>query len=112
LPEIDKRLPVSARTANQANEFDVTCSGATTDDITSRPQQTPRRAVAPQIDAVGANTDLITITIGGNDVGLASDAAQCRADSLDTPPCADKFVVDGVDRRGHHHAGARVERDD
>jgi lysophospholipase L1-like esterase len=87
-----------ARRIKPTSFTDVTCSGATTGDITSRAQQTPRGAVAPQIDPVGASTDLITITIGGNDVGLASDAAQCRANSLDTPPCVDKFVVDGIDR--------------
>jgi lysophospholipase L1-like esterase len=89
---------VLARRIKPTSFTDVTCSGATTDDITSRAQQTPGGAVAPQIDAVGANTDLITITIGGNDVGLAADAAQCRADSLDAPPCVDKFFVGGVDR--------------
>lgn len=77
---------------------DVTCSGATTQDIVARSQQTRLGPVAPQIDAIDAGTTLITITIGGNDVGLASAALSCRTTSLDTPSCADKFTAGGTDR--------------
>ncbi|MBT0568525.1 SGNH/GDSL hydrolase family protein [Williamsia sp. CHRR-6] len=45
---------------------DVTCSGSTIDNILSMPQR--NRAQAPQIEAVTADTDLVTITTGGNDV--------------------------------------------
>ncbi|WP_045375209.1 SGNH/GDSL hydrolase family protein [Mycobacterium kyorinense] len=88
---------VLARRIGATSFTDVTCSGATTDDITSRAQPTSSGPVPPQIDAVGADTTLITITIGGNDVALAGDAAQCRAASLDSPPCAQRFVTNGVD---------------
>lgn len=89
---------VLARQLKPASFADVTCSGATSDDITSRAQLTPDGPVPPQIDAVHTDTTLITITIGGNDVGLAAEAAQCRAASIDSPPCADRLVSDGVDR--------------
>ncbi|GGF37122.1 SGNH/GDSL hydrolase family protein [Williamsia phyllosphaerae] len=46
---------------------DVSCSGSTIPDILHRAQ--PHRADAPQIDAVTADTDLVTVTTGGNDVG-------------------------------------------
>lgn len=88
---------VLARRINPATFSDVTCSGATTEDITTRAQVTRDGTVPPQIDAVDAATTLITVTIGGNDVQLAADAAQCRATSLDAPPCVDRFVVDGID---------------
>src|SRR5579875_2541902 len=88
---------VLARRLNPAHFTDVTCSGATTLDITSRSQVTPGGTVPPQLDAVTTNTTLVTITIGGNDIGLAADAAQCRAASIDAPPCVDKFVANGVD---------------
>ncbi|WP_156657372.1 SGNH/GDSL hydrolase family protein [Mycobacterium kyorinense] len=88
---------VLARRITPAGFSDVTCSGATAQDITVRAQQTPDGPVPPQIKAVDANTTLITVTIGGNDVSLAADAAQCRAASLDAPPCVDRFVVDGTD---------------
>lgn len=44
---------------------DVTCSGATTDDVFSRAQL---GLFPPQIEAITAETGLVTLTIGGNDV--------------------------------------------
>jgi lysophospholipase L1-like esterase len=88
---------VLARRIKRANFTDVTCSGATTADITSRAQLTSGGAVPRQIDALSANSTLVTITIGGNDVGLAADATQCWSDSPDVSPCADRFTADGVD---------------
>jgi lysophospholipase L1-like esterase len=88
---------VLARRLKPVTVADVTCSGATSADVTSRAQLTPDGTFPPQIDAVTPDTTLITVTIGGNDVGLAADAAQCRAASIDSPPCTDKFVVNGVD---------------
>ena len=49
---------------------DVTCSGATTEDLLRTPQRVGRRRhVPPQVEAVGSDTDLVTITVGGNDIG-------------------------------------------
>jgi lysophospholipase L1-like esterase len=45
---------------------DVTCGGAETKDY--RESQSP--GVAPQLDALGAGTKLVTMTIGGNDSGV------------------------------------------
>lgn len=47
-----------------ANLTDVTCSGATTANILT----TDQGSQPPQINAVTSGTDLVTITIGGNDV--------------------------------------------
>ncbi len=44
---------------------DVSCSGATTESILHGGQGLP-----PQLDAVGSETKLVTITIGGNDVAF------------------------------------------
>jgi lysophospholipase L1-like esterase len=44
---------------------DVSCSGATT-----RHLDGPRDAIRPQLDAVDAQTRLVTVTIGGNDVNF------------------------------------------
>ncbi|WP_431950854.1 SGNH/GDSL hydrolase family protein [Nocardia lijiangensis] len=50
---------------------DVTCSGATTANVLHEPQRLPSGPVMPpQIGAVTADTELVTITIGGNDLGL------------------------------------------
>ena len=50
----------------------VACSGATTDDV--RRQQVP---------SLTASTDLVTITIGGNDVGFAPVVITCTISSYD-----------------------------
>lgn len=52
---------IAARTGAQFT--DATCGGAETKDFAG--SQYP--GVAPQLDAVGADTDLVTMTIGGND---------------------------------------------
>lgn len=48
---------------------DVTCSGATTDNILTTPQRTITGPFPPQISAVTPDTRLVTITAGGNDAG-------------------------------------------
>ncbi|MCG5433866.1 SGNH/GDSL hydrolase family protein [Mycobacterium sp. MYCO198283] len=81
--------------ALSARLVDVTCSGARTPDLVDRAQRTFAGPVPPQLDAVGADTQLVTITIGGNDVDLASTASRCRRDALDAPPCAAELLADG-----------------
>ncbi len=51
--------------------IDVTCSGATTADVLTHAQRLATgTTVPPQIQAVTPDTDLVTVTIGGNDLGL------------------------------------------
>ncbi len=64
------------------DENDRTCSGAITDNITTTPQVTmpPFSATAPlQGTALSADTDIVTLTIGGNDLGFADVATFCIA---------------------------------
>jgi lysophospholipase L1-like esterase len=89
---------VLARRIAAASFVDVTCSGATTADIADRAQQISGGDVPPQIDAIAVDTDLVTITIGGNDVELASSASQCKRSSLSQPPCFTAFATGGTDR--------------
>src|ERR1700756_4025516 len=58
---------VLARRLTATTFTDVTCTGATTQDITDRAQETKNGIIGRQIDAVRASTDLITITVGAND---------------------------------------------
>jgi lysophospholipase L1-like esterase len=88
---------IVARRLNATSFINVTCSGATTENITARVQQTKDGPVERQINAIDATTDLITITIGANDVGLPSDAEGCQVRSADPPPCTNEFVVGNVD---------------
>ncbi|MEU0312942.1 SGNH/GDSL hydrolase family protein [Nocardioides sp. NPDC006273] len=63
---------VAARTIG-ASLTDVTCSGATTADLTGR----RFGYMAPQLDAVGPGTDIVTITIGANDLNLGVLVPSC-----------------------------------
>lgn len=77
---------------------DVTCSGATTRSIWN-----PQGDKPPQAEALTPNTKLVTLTLGGNDVGFADILAMCW--SLAGPegkgsPCKDKYTADGKDVLG------------
>ncbi|QFZ18930.1 SGNH/GDSL hydrolase family protein [Saccharothrix syringae] len=73
-----------------ASLTDVTCSGASSRHLTE-PQQLslldlPAGTAPPQFDALRPDTDLVTLTIGGNDVGLVGIAQDCmRLDPTATP---------------------------
>ena len=71
---------VLARRIGAASFTDVTCSGARTEDLVSRSQPTRTGPVPPQLDAVTADTQLVTVTIGGNDVDLPTIAGEVPAD--------------------------------
>ncbi|WP_405137420.1 SGNH/GDSL hydrolase family protein [Nocardia sp. NBC_01388] len=63
------------------NLVDATCSGATSADIlTNHLHGVTGRSLAPQIDAVTSDARLVTITIGGNDLGYvgALTTLSCR----------------------------------
>lgn len=72
---------------------DVSCSGATTSDMT----QSQYPGVAPQFDALSARDSLVTIGIGGNDKGtFITTVAACGALDATDPensgaPCEDVF---------------------
>jgi lysophospholipase L1-like esterase len=50
---------------------DVTCGGATNDDLVESQTHNGETINAPQLDAVNSGTDLVTIGIGLNDSGLS-----------------------------------------
>jgi hypothetical protein len=76
---------------------DVSCSGATTGDMTAPQDVTPGPANPPQFDALTPATRTATLQIGGNDIGFSSIAEDCLSTSPDGHPCQDKYVVDGQD---------------
>lgn len=47
---------------------DLTVSGATTANVLGKPQLMPGRRFPPQLSALPADADLVTITVGGNDL--------------------------------------------
>jgi len=78
--------------ATGAQLTDVTCGAAETRHVTTA--QYP--GVAPQLEAVDANTELVTMTLGGNDSGVFIESlARCGAAGLTTlgrgSPCKDRY---------------------
>lgn len=82
---------VLAESGHIGEVVDVSCGGARTADMTGR----QIAATPPQFDALTADTDLVTLSIGGNDIGFGEIAgcvmttpaevgAPCR-DRLETP---------------------------
>jgi hypothetical protein len=76
---------------------DVSCSGADTGDMTSAQGVTPGPN-PPQFDALDANTRVVTLGIGGNDIGFSSIIESCATLWPFGTPCRDKYVTDGVDQ--------------
>ena len=65
-----------ARALGVATFVDVSCSSATTTDMTA-PQSVPLGTNPPQFDGLHADARLVTVGIGGNDVGLVGAAVTC-----------------------------------
>ncbi|WP_440710859.1 SGNH/GDSL hydrolase family protein [Herbiconiux sp. YIM B11900] len=74
---------------------DRTCSGAVTANIRDTPQVTITGAgTAPvQSDALGPDTDIVTVTIGGNDLGFSTVAQTCVAESATGPLVLDALGI-------------------
>lgn len=63
---------VVARKLGVGTFVDASCGGAVSDDLWR-----PDEGVPPQFDALDAETDLVTLTIGGNDVGFSAVMLAC-----------------------------------
>jgi lysophospholipase L1-like esterase len=90
---------VLARTLRVNSFHDVSCSAAVADDMTGS-QSTFLGPVPPQFDALTPTTDLVSLTIGGNDIGLVGVALGC-VNLLPEPvgvSCKDRLTAGGVDQ--------------
>jgi GDSL-like lipase/acylhydrolase family protein len=75
---------------------DPSCSGAETEDMT-QPQGVTPGPNPPQFDSLQPDTQFVTITIGGNDIGFSSIAEDCFTFQRTGSPCRDQYVVNGRD---------------
>lgn len=83
---------------------DVSCSGAKTNHITEA--QTDKNGTvinAPQIDSIGPRTRLVTLGIGGNDIGFTRIVGTCVQLSGGDPtnpgsPCRNYYTGSGTDQ--------------
>ncbi len=113
-----------------ASYMDVTCAGAKVNALTTAQTDAGIRVNGPQLDAVTPDTGLVTLTIGGNnlgtsDVGFVDVVATCTALAPTSPlgaPCRDFYgdtlakrldavaprLADGLQRVHATAPGARV----
>lgn len=85
---------------------DVSCSGATTDDMTAA-QRTSAGTNPPQLDALSDATRVVSLQIGGNDIGFSSIIQGCASASPFGHPCRDRYTGGGglSDRTGGPEKG-------
>jgi lysophospholipase L1-like esterase len=82
---------------------DVSCSGAQTKDMTSSQDVDPNPDNPPQFNALNGNTKVVTLGIGGNDIGFTGIAEQCAELYFQNPtttgsPCKDFYNQGGTDQ--------------
>lgn len=70
----------------------VACSGATTQNVLHGGSADGAWHEAPQVDALSEDTDVVTITIGGNDVGFPAFATECLYPFSLTRGVCDEFT--------------------
>ncbi len=100
---VARRLGVTA-----ADFRDVSCTGATITDLTAS-QKTSNGTNSAQFSALSTRTRLVTLGIGGNDIGFGSTVTKCvtmgatyraiSSDRLfsDDAPCKKQYVDGGTD---------------
>ena len=77
---------------------DPSCSGATTDDMTQPQNVDPDGPNPPQFNSLDSATTVVSLTIGGNDIGFSSIAESCITYNPFSHPCKDKYDSGGVDQ--------------
>lgn len=108
----------------EAADFrDMSCSGATTADLTA-PQTTDHGTNPAQLSALSTKTRLVTLGIGGNDIGFSSMITKCvtagalykAADNLmdvsEQAPCERRYHSGDMDSVGQRieTTGQRLDR--
>ena len=85
---------------------DPSCSGAKTDHMTQSQGVSPGPN-PPQFNSLTAGTRMVTLTIGGNDIGFSSIAQDCFVTQPSTgSPCKDKYTAGGQDEVSRRIAAA------
>jgi len=93
----DHNYPHLVATALAIGDFrDPSCSGATTEDMTT-PQDVSPGPNPPQFAKLDADTQLVTLGIGGNDIGFTEIIQNCFTLTPTGHPCQDHYVVNGDD---------------
>lgn len=86
-----------------ADLTDVSCSGARTRDFAA-PQAVQGGENPPQYEALGDDTRLVTVGIGGNDIGFSEIVQACVSPTPFGTPCRDRYT-----QSSHDELAARVD---
>lgn len=76
---------------------DVSCSGAQTKDMYTPQVVYEGASNPPQLNALDADVKIVSVGIGGNDMGFSEIAFACATLDPTKTPCQDTYVVDGHD---------------
>lgn len=86
----------------------VACSGAVMADLYDPQELSDGQANRPQLDRLHGDESLVTLSIGGNDVGFWGVVLDCFSnDDPRATPCRDKYLAGGRDRLAERVAKAR-----
>ena len=80
---------------------DASCAGATTDNMAQDQTDLGTEINAPQLDSLTSDTSLVTLGIGGNDIGFSDIIETCAEESLTAPfgdPCTAHYTEGGTDQ--------------
>ncbi|HYH48533.1 MAG TPA: SGNH/GDSL hydrolase family protein [Acidimicrobiia bacterium] len=103
----DHNYPHLVAAALSVDRFtDVSCGGATTEHMAQAQPLPGGLTNGPQFDALSADVDLVSVGIGGNDIGFAEIILTCAAHSLLLPitaPCRNYYTRHGDE------LGARID---
>jgi lysophospholipase L1-like esterase len=89
----DHNYPHLVAAALQVSVFrDVSCSGAGTEDMTEPQDVNPGPANPPQFDGLNKSTQLVTVGIGGNDIGFNEIVRACATADRSSTPCQDRYL--------------------
>jgi lysophospholipase L1-like esterase len=75
---------------------DASCSGARTTHMT-QPQSTDAGTNPPQFNALNAGTRVVSVQIGGNDIGFSEILQNCSTVNPFGRPCQNRYIRNGVD---------------
>src|SRR6478609_5039311 len=77
---------------------DASCSGAKTTNMTNPQNVEPDGPNPPQFNSLDASTTVVSLTIGGNDIGFSEVAESCITVNPFSHPCLDKYNPGGNDQ--------------
>jgi hypothetical protein len=90
----------AAAALGMTDYVDATCNGATTASMIQS-QSVPLGTNPPQFDALSADDSVVTLTIGGDDIGFSGILETCGTLSLTNPfgnPCERHYTAGGTDQ--------------